>query len=138
MKECQDLFILIINHHLIPFLKRMALFQSIIEISLAIEIYKFLHNLSPAIIMGDIIKLNKPPTQNLRTHKELYSRNPKTVRYGTETIFFFFLTQKILAIVPQNIKNCSSLSSFKNIIRKWKLDCPCRLCKCILKHVGFI
>ena len=39
----------------------MALFQSIIEISLAIEIYEFLHNLPPAVIMGDIIKLNKPP-----------------------------------------------------------------------------
>ena len=67
----------------------MALFQSIIEISSAIEIYKFLHDLSPAIIMGDITKLNKSPTYNLRTLQELYSRNPKTVRYGTETIFFF-------------------------------------------------
>ena len=55
--------------------------------SLAIEIYKFLHGLSPAI-MGDIIKLNRPPTYNLRTRQELYSRNPKTVRYGTETISF--------------------------------------------------
>ena len=50
--------------------------------SLAIEIYKFLHGLSPAI-MRDIIKLNRPPpTYNLRTRRELYSRNPKTVRYG--------------------------------------------------------
>ena len=114
----------------------MALFQSIIEISLAIEIYEFLHNLPPAVIMGDIIKLNKPPTYNRRTHQELYSRNPKTVRYGIETIFF--LTPKMCAIVRQNIKNCSSLSSFTIIIRKWKHDCPCRLCKCILKHVGFI
>ena len=115
----------------ITFLKRMALFESIIEISLAIEIYKFLHDLSPPIVMGNIIKLNKPPTCNLRTHQELYSRNLKTVMYGMKTFFF-------LAIVPQNIKNCSSLSSFKLIIRKWKPDCPYRLCKCILKHVGFI
>ena len=83
--------------------------------SLAIEICKFLHGLSPAI-MGDIIKLNRPPTYNLRTHQELYSRNPKTVRYGTETISF---------LAPINI-------------RKWKPDCPCRLCKCFLKNVGFI
>ena len=114
----------------------MALFQSIIEISSAIEIYKFLHDLSPAIIMGDITKLNKSPTYNLRTLQELYSRNPKTVRYGTETIFF--LTPKFWAIVPQNIKNCSSLSSFKIITRKLKPDCPCQLCKCILKLIGFI
>ena len=93
--------------------------------SLAIEIYKFLHDLSPAI-MGDIIKLNRPPTYNLRTRQELYSRNPKTVRYGTETTSF--LAPKIWAIVPQNIKNCTSLSSFKINIRKWKPDCPCCLC----------
>ena len=103
--------------------------------SLAIEIYKFLHGLSPAI-MGDIIKLNRPPTYNLRTRQELYSRNPKTMRYGTETISF--LGPKIWAIVPQNIKNCTFLSSFKINIRKWKPDCSCRLCKCFLKHVGFI
>ena len=55
--------------------------------------------------------------------------NPKTVRYGRETISF--LAPKIWAIVPQNIKNCTSLSSFKINIRKWKPDCPCRLRKCI-------
>ena len=55
--------------------------------SLALEIYKFLHGLSPAI-MGDIIKLNKP-TYNLRTRLEVYNRNPKTVRYGAETISFY-------------------------------------------------
>ena len=103
--------------------------------SLAIEIYKFLHGLSPAII-GNIIKLNRPPTYNLRTRRKLYSRNPKTVRYGAETISF--LASKIWAIVPQNIKNCTSLSSFKANVRKWELDCPCHLCKCLLKHVGFI
>ena len=93
--------------------------------SLAIEIYKFLHGLSPAI-MGDLI----------RTRQELYSRNPKTVKYGTETISL--LAPKIWAIVPQNIKNFTSLPSFKINIRKWKPDCPCCLCKCFLKHVGFI
>ena len=103
--------------------------------SLVIEIYKFLHGLSPAI-MGNIIKLNRSPAYNLRIRQELYSRNPKTVRYGTETISF--LTPKIWAIVPQNIKNCTSLSSFKINIREWKPDCPCYLCKCFLKHVGFI
>ena len=44
----------------------MALFQSIIKISLAIEKYKFHHDLSPAIVMGDIIKLNKSPRYNLK------------------------------------------------------------------------
>ena len=34
--------------------------------SLTIEIYKFFQGL-PSAIMGDIIKLNRPPTYNLRT-----------------------------------------------------------------------
>ena len=69
--------------------------------SLAIEIFKSLHDLSPAIVI-DIINLNRPPAYNLRIRQKLYSRNPKTVSYGTETISF--LAPKIWALVPQNIK----------------------------------
>ena len=47
--------------------------------NLVIEIYKFLHGLSPTI-MGDILKINRPPKYNPRTRQELYSRNPKRVR----------------------------------------------------------
>ena len=129
---------MIINHHLIPLLKRMPLLQSMIKIFkvyLPIEIDKFLQGLFPAII-DDIIKLNRRPIYNLRTRQELNSWNPKTVRYGTETISF--LAQKMWAIVPQNIRNCTSLSPFKINIRKWKPDCPCHLFKCFLKHVGCI
>ena len=131
------MFIVIINDHLILFWKRMTLFQSIIEIFkvLAIEIYKFLHGLSPAL-MGDIMKLNRSPIYNLRIRQELYCRNPKTVKYDTETIAF--LAPKLRAIVPQNIKSPTTLSSFKINIRKWKFDCPHRMCECFLKHVGFV
>ena len=97
--------------------------------------YKFLHGLSAAI-MGNIIQRNRFLTYNLRTRQELYNRNPKTVSYGTETISF--LAPKMWANVPQNIKNCISLSSFKINIRKCKPDCPFCLCKFFLKHVGFI
>ena len=34
---------------------------------------------------------------------DLYARDPKTVRYGTEPISF--LSQKIWALIPQNIKD---------------------------------
>ena len=36
--------------------------------SSAIELYKFFHDFSPAT-MGNIMKLNRPPTYNLRTHQ---------------------------------------------------------------------
>ena len=77
--------------------------------SLAIEISKFLHDLSPRI-MGDILKLNKPTTYNLRTCQKLYGRKPKTVRYGREIISL--LDPKIWEKVHQNIKNYTSLSSY--------------------------
>ena len=55
--------------------------------SLAIEIYEYLHGLSPAIL-NEVFKVNKTIPYDLRMRNELYARNPKTVRYGTETISF--------------------------------------------------
>ena len=103
--------------------------------SLAIEIYKFLHNLSPCI-MNNIFKVNQTVPYDLRKRNVLQSRNPSSVRYGTETISY--IAPKIWSLVPETIKNCDSLKSFKQKIRKWKPDCPCRLCKIYLQHVGFV
>ena len=55
--------------------------------SLATEIYKYLHGLSPAIL-SEVFKVNETIPFDLRMRNELYARNPKTVRYGTETISF--------------------------------------------------
>ena len=54
---------------------------------LATEIYKYLHGLSPAIL-NEVFKVNETIPYDLRMRNELYARNPKTVRYGTETISF--------------------------------------------------
>ena len=41
-----------------------------------------------------------------------------------------FVGPKILAMVPQNIKNCKSLQEFKRLIKVWKPEaCPCRMYK---------
>ena len=45
---------------------------------------------------------------------ELYARNPKTVRYGTETTSF--LSPKIWSLIPQNIKDSGSLPCFKKTL----------------------
>ena len=45
--------------------------------SLAIELYKFFHGLSPSIIKN--VHFNTNISYNLRSPNELYSRNPKTV-----------------------------------------------------------
>ena len=103
--------------------------------SLAIEIFKYLHGLSPAIL-SKVFKVNETIPYDLRMRNELYARNPKTVRYGTETIPF--LSPKIWSLIPQNIKDSGSLPCFKKNIRKWKPNYPCCLCKTFLQHVGFI
>ena len=103
--------------------------------SLAIEIYKFVNGLSPEI-MNSVFHLTENNQYSLRNVYELYSRNPRTVKYGTETISY--LAPKIWSIVPQTIKESTSIYSFKTKIRKWKPDCPCWLCKRYLQHVGFV
>ena len=55
--------------------------------SLAIEIYKFLNGMFPSFLNNAFDK-SISNSYDLRNHKELYSRNPKTVRYGTETVGF--------------------------------------------------
>ena len=51
--------------------------------TLAIEIYKFFHDLSPSI-MKNIVQVNTNNPHSLRSRNQLYCRNPKTVKYGTE------------------------------------------------------
>ena len=103
--------------------------------SLAIELYKFFHGLSPSI-MKNVFHFNKNIPYKLRSRNELYSRNPKTLKYGTEAISY--LVPKIWTLVPNAIKSSKSLNVFKSKIRQWEPDCPGRLCKKYLQHVGFI
>ena len=91
---------------------------------LAIEVYKDIHWLSPAV-MGEVFKINRTLSYNLRTQNDFSSRFPKTVKYGTETISF--LLPEVWVLVPEKLKEYSCLETFKSKIRKWKLDCPCRL-----------
>ena len=101
----------------------------------AIEIFRFMNGLSPQI-MNDVFQVQSPAPYYLRDKNELYSRKPKTVVYGTESVTI--MAPKIWAIVPHELKNSQSLYSFKKHIRKWKRNCPCRLCKTYLQHVTFI
>ena len=85
--------------------------------TLAIEIYKHIHGLLPAI-MGEVFKINRTFPYNLRTQNDFSSRVSKTVKYGTETISFS--APKVWALVPEKMKECSCSKAFKSKIRKWK------------------
>ena len=88
--------------------------------SLAIEIYKFLNGLSPSFL-NNVFHKNISNSYDLRNHKELYFRNLKTVRYGTETVSY--MVPKIWSKIPETNKMSSSLESFKSKIREWKPEC---------------
>ena len=103
--------------------------------TLAIEVFKFLNGISPQV-MNEVFQVKSPAPYYLRDKNELDSRNPKTVAYGAELVSF--MAPKIWSVVSQGLKNSQSLYSFKKIIRKWKPNCSCRLCKTYLQHVGFI
>ena len=79
--------------------------------SLAMELYTFFHGLSPSI-MKNVFHFNTNIPYNLRSRSELYSRNPKTVKYGTETISY--LAPKIWYLVPNAIKSSKLLDVFKS------------------------
>ena len=101
--------------------------------TLAIELYKVAHSLSPKI-MNLILPLNDnaryPAENNFKT------RNVRTVNYGQETLAH--LGPKIWSLVPNEMKKFS-LFKFTKKIRKWKPDkCPCRLCKTYIRDLGFV
>ena len=83
--------------------------------SLVIELYKFFHGLSPSIIKS-IFHFNTNIPYNLRSCSELYSRNPKTLKDGTETLWY--LAPKIWSLVLNAIKSSKSLDVFNSKIRQ--------------------
>ena len=85
--------------------------------SLAIELYNFFHGLSSSI-MKNVFHFNTNIPYNLRSRSELCSRNPKTVKYGTETISY--LAPKVWFLVPNVKKSSKLLDVFKSKITQWE------------------
>ena len=85
--------------------------------------------------MNSMFKINQTVPYDIRKLNVFQSRNSSSVRYNTKTISY--TAAKIWSLAPETIKNCDSLKSFKPKMKKWKPDCPCRLCKVYLQHVGF-
>ena len=103
--------------------------------ALAIEIYKFLNDLSPKI-MGEIFK-RKDIVYGLRSQLVLKETNINTVHYGEQSISH--LAPRIWKLVPNDIRVSPTLKSFKSKIKYWTpINCPCRLCKRYVQNVGFI
>ena len=99
-----------------------------------IEVYKYLHRLSPEL-MTDIFTFRKNPyIHNIRLFG---SENIRSLRFGVDAIAFrgSQLRQK----VPIAIKDSSTLEIFKAKMKLWSCDdYPCNLCKRFITSVGCI
>ena len=74
---------------------------------------------------------------DLRNKDQWEIENFRTMKYGRETIRN--LGPKMWSLVPNHIKEATSLQQFKKKIRLWKPnDCACRLCKSFVDQLGFL
>ena len=65
------------------------------------------------------------------------NRNMHTTHFGTDAISN--LGPKIWKLIPDKIRNASTLSVFKSKIKYWSIDnCPCRLCRVFAKGLHFV
>ena len=102
---------------------------------LAIEMYKVKNNISPNYIR-EIFPFSNS-NYNTRTSNTFERPRVNTVVWGSETLRN--LGPQIWGLIPSDIKNSSTLDSFKTKIKLWKTNgCPCRLCKTFVPGLGFI
>ena len=99
----------------------------------AIEMYKVKNDLSPPF-MKDIFCETDRKTRSGRT----FSRpNIRSVKRGDRSLRSF---GPIVwnTMVPDDLKQCESLDSFKDSIKSWRPDnCVCELCKVYVQGLGY-
>ena len=99
----------------------------------AIEMFKVKHNLCPDILQK-LFKIRTGEKYNATFHRP----NINSVYNGTNSLRYF---GPIVwdDMIPGNIKVISDLKDFKEKISDWVPDnCPCRLCKEYIQHLGFV
>ena len=97
--------------------------------------YKFVNKIAPTIVSERFSFLNV--NYNLRSGSQFHQPSANTVWNVQETISY--LGPKIWNMVPEEMKQKSSLFAFKKEIKQWvPNNCPCRIRKKYLPNIGFI
>ena len=103
--------------------------------TLLIEVFKIKNELAPPIMDSMFTRRENP--YNLRNFREFEMERKRTVKYGTESITY--RSPQLWDLLPEDLKQMSSLSQFKKEVRQWICsNCPCRLCKRFVPNVGFL
>ena len=99
------------------------------------EVYKIVNGIAPPI-MNSLFQF-RSNKNNIRNFQEIFTKNRKTVKYGTETVIY--RAPFLWANLYTKYKNAKSPDEFKSNIKAWKCDfCQCRLCKKYVQNLGFI
>ena len=102
---------------------------------LATEMSEVYRNISPSIVRELFQSRNND--YNLWQFSQFELPNVRSALCGTDRISI--LSPKIWNIVPNELKEETSLNAFKKLIKKWQPEnCPCRLCKSYIQNPGFI
>ena len=103
--------------------------------ALMTEMYKILNGI-PIPIMNSLFQFRNN-TNNIRIFQEVFTKNRKTVKYGTESVTY--RVSFLWANLHTKYKNAKSSGEFKSKIKWWKCDfCQCRLCKKYVQNISFI
>ena len=103
--------------------------------TLAIMMDKVVSNIAPTIVSELFFFSNV--NYGLRSGSQFHQPSANTVWNGQETISY--LGPKIWNMVPEEMKQKSSLFAFKKEIKQWvRKNCPCWICKKYLPNIGFI
>ena len=90
--------------------------------------------------MNDVFQFVEKP-YSLRSNEHFKIERFRTTRYGSEhsSEAPSYLGPKLWQLVPTELKSITSLAEFKKKIKNWfPENCPSRLCKVYIHHVGFI
>ena len=72
-----------------------------------------------------------------RSCDHLARKNIRTTLFGIESVSN--LGAKLWNLLPREIINSSSLTAFKNKIRKWIPEkCRCKVCQTCIKNIGYM
>ena len=98
--------------------------------------YKVQNNCLPEII-NKVSPTNEPIYEyDLRNTSDFAARRIRTVWHGSESLSY--LRPRLWNILPDKYRKVKSVKEFKAKIKSWVPEnCPCRLCKIYIQHIGF-
>ena len=102
----------------------------------AIEMYKVKYDMSPPFMREIFNHIGQ--RRDTRSGGDKFQRpNVNKVNKGEQSLHSF---GPILwnTMLPEKLKECSSLEEFKESIKLWVPDCNCKICKNYIEGVGYV